>query len=214
MPSEEDLKNRANQIDMIESIHRIFFHELGHYVAKELNLLFYEGTGTAEILIYPCQNNQSYYCGHIKPVIPTGVDPLRPLPFHKVKQQIASKIYGCIFQSYYSGAKSIKGCLYKYGEDDSKTWIECLSFHGLSSYSYELVQAEEEHFQKLKNDNVLDSFIQLDPEEYIIPTYYESYKIDLEKLKNDTNILIRKHYKYYQELIDKYKTILETTPKA
>lgn len=43
--------------------HTVFFHELGHFIANELNRKYYSGTGNNSISIYPSSNNPYVFDG-------------------------------------------------------------------------------------------------------------------------------------------------------
>jgi hypothetical protein len=104
----------------MENIRRVFFHELGHFVANQINKLSLSGSGTEKILLYLCQQNSNIYCGMTSSVVPNGCDRTSPPPKNRLPQSLLSAIYGCIFQAY-ERDESLRKCLDENGNDDYDT---------------------------------------------------------------------------------------------
>src|SRR4051812_19744682 len=101
------------------TIDRVFYHELGHFVAHQLNFAYYKGNGICEIKIYPCHQNIEEYCGHTKPIEPEGYDEKdkKPPPAERLAEYLARTVYGCMFQAYYEKSELVN-CFKKYGTHD------------------------------------------------------------------------------------------------
>ncbi len=79
----------------------IFWHEIGHYCAQQLNKKYYEKFGCQGIeIIGVGQNGLTRYKGGATPNKPPGYDPTSKKINHPAST-LGSLVYGCIFQSCY-----------------------------------------------------------------------------------------------------------------
>ena len=84
----------------MSEIHRVFFHELGHFIAHELNFQLYGGHKTKSIFLKPYPPMPELYLGEAKVEVENGsYIPLK----EEVPSYLASSTYGCLFQAYYTG---------------------------------------------------------------------------------------------------------------
>jgi len=194
----------------MNKIHRVFFHELGHFVARELNENYFDGTGSVEIKIYPCPQDASEYCGHLTPIRPEGIseNDKTPVPIDRLAEHLTCNIYGCIFQSYYLNI-DVRTCTDINGEDDIKDWIGSLSANKLSFLNKEIFQLSTQYLELLKSQKLLDKFIKVLPEDYLIETEYRHYVVNLHKLRDDTSQIIEEHHEYYKKFVEGHQEIID-----
>lgn len=193
----------------MERIKRVFFHELGHFVARELNYIHFNGTGSAEIKIYPCREEQSEYCGHITPILPEGVleSDRTAVPIDRLAEHLASDLYGCIFQSYYLNT-GLETCTKTNGKDDIKDWIGSLYANKLSFLNTKISPLSIKHLELLKSQKLLDQFMKLTPEEYLIEAEEKHFSVNLEKLRRNTCILLVEHGEYYKKFVEQHQAVI------
>lgn len=191
----------------MDKVNRVFFHELGHFVAREINQKYFNGTGSKEFLIYPCDQDPHEFCGHIVPNVPNGVYMTKPPPLIRLAEHLTSLFYGCVFQAYYNQT-DLKDCFNKYGNDDMNSWYTSLNENNLSHINKNIANIEKEYFNSLLKERTLDDFMTLDPENYLIENGEKRYYVDIQKLREDTMDLVKKHYIVYNELIQQYNKMI------
>ncbi|HET8884718.1 MAG TPA: hypothetical protein VFM70_00015, partial [Salinimicrobium sp.] len=133
----------------------VFFHELGHFIAQELNYEIY-GLGKVESIKFVKYEfaNEIRYQGQTIPVVPANAsrnDKLINLP-----EKIAELIYGCYFQAIFTG-EPLKSCFDIYNEN-SKGYYDAKDIAG-GLYQFNIEKERkilypylrEEYFGKLKN---------------------------------------------------------------
>lgn len=191
----------------MEEIKRIFFHELGHFIAHEINRNFYHGNGTKSIVIYPAQGNPNLFMGDA--VINLSEDEReRNAPSKEIlPEYLASSTYGCIFQAYYLNTP-LNDCFEQNGQDDSKKWYASLCANGLDHLRPEISAVEKEYFELLKQKKALDEMVDLNPEIYLNSLGNENYNVDINQLRIDCASFVDKHREMYDILINKYLEIL------
>lgn len=190
-----------------EDIKRVFFHELGHFVAREINHLYYSGQSTKSIDIYPHELHPELFLGDLKVYVSNDGKGSKVASLDVLPEYLASSTYGCFFQSYYQRT-SIRECLDKNGTDDMQKWITSLMANGLDWLNSDIASCDEEYFKLLNHTNKLDELMKLKPENYLIDNENMNYSVDIDKLRKDTSGLIEKHYLFYKTLVDKYIVIL------
>jgi hypothetical protein len=191
----------------MEAIDRVFFHELGHLIAGEIDRRFYYGSGVKKIELTPCTTNNNFYCGETFPVVPDDVVPNQPIAIGRLPKFLAAQMYGCFFQDYYCGETKFKRCLDMNGQKDISNWRTGLSISGWTDYFYECAVAEREHYQRLLDAKCLDVFLKIAPADYLVQTGEYDYEVDIQKLLNDLTDEIDEHFLFYNELIEQYETI-------
>jgi hypothetical protein len=75
-----------------------FFHELGHFVAHELNAIHFGGPEVIRITLEPENPDRD---GEISIDVPTFYSPDNPNFRSRLPQYLASLVYGCYFETYY-----------------------------------------------------------------------------------------------------------------
>jgi hypothetical protein len=190
----------------MESINNIFFHELGHFVALELNSIYYNRSGSGEFLIHPCPLNKDEYCGSVKPK--KSKNP-QDITLYEIPDFFAVLIYGCLFQSYLFKSQ-LKNCIINKGREDiSKRNSILVKYNLYSKVNIEKLNTiENDYYEYLCKHKRLDAFFKIDPYDYLIETSEFNYKADIEKLKSELKEMINAHYSDYKTLVDKYASVL------
>lgn len=196
----------------MSDLHRVFFHELGHFVAHEINFLYYSGTGTKSITLYPVSHNDSRYVGDAKINLSADVKEKDCPSLEMLPAYLASSTYGCLFQAYQTNG-SLDDCFKINGQKDAEQWYWVLRTHRLDDYKSEVTAAEKEFFVKLVKEKLLEKFMLLDPDKYLIKIDSANYVVNMELLREDTKSMVEEHVSVYREmvenitgLVDKYKT--------
>lgn len=195
----------------MNEIERVFYHELGHYTAQELNRRYYNGTGVNEILIYPCAKDETKFCGHTQPKLPEGYDGKikKPPPIHRLAEYLASLVYGCFFQCYWQNI-SISDCFNTYGNDDTNYWLGAIRGNNMVSTNKYFAAIDEEYYRKLVKNRDLDRFFSLRPADYLVETQPRHYQVNLAKLDKDANETIVAHHEHYKMLINSYGSVIQS----
>lgn len=185
----------------MESIQRVFFHELGHFVAHELNYKYYEGNGVAEMVIHPCEENINEHCGYCTPINNTNEN--KPAPIERLAQFLAATIHGCLFQAYFM-EQSFEECmcLGGNGEGDTTQWSSILYIHRQNNQRF--TSLEDAFFKKLVTQKALDGFKKLNVSDYIKDTKNQIHTFDVGKLREDTSAILEEYSSLYKELIALY----------
>lgn len=190
-------------------LNRVFFHELGHYVAQELNRQFYNGTGVRSVTIFPCEQNNNELCGGTQPHFPEGHNPndKKPPPIERLAQYLASVIHGCMFQCYHDKS-NIDECFRTYGNNDTDYWLSALKSHKMGEANKDFARIDAAYFRQLLDTHALDGFMQLVPQNYLVVGEPNHYDVNLERLSEDTNCLIAEYANIYRQLIENYSTLV------
>lgn len=192
----------------MEEINRVFFHELGHFIAHEMIRKFYNGSGVKLIAIFPHGQENNLFEGLTQQNLSADegerYTPKKPL----LAQYLASSTYGCIFQAYYKH-QSLQTCFKENGENDTEKWRGSLSGHGLQEYAPDIFAIEKEYFDELVGQSKLDELMQLDPEKYLVHIGSQNYNVDLELLRSDTAAFIDSHRDDFESLLTRYSQIIK-----
>ncbi len=84
----------------MEDRNRVFFHELGHFIARQINHLHYSGPAVKSIEIYPHPDFPELYLGDTKVHLSGDEKENKPPNNEELSKYLASSTYGCIFQAY------------------------------------------------------------------------------------------------------------------
>jgi len=195
---------------MSNNFQRVFFHEVGHFVAKELNFKL-NGIGEAESIELESIGYNNEYLGRTKPKIPAGVDPNRSIVH--LAEKLASLVYGCFIQSLFLNQNfticfDMKGN----GIEDLKEWDGILL--NFSNKRSEIIKNEEKYFEKLislKENGHFDSFFGLNPDDYVIKDInnLSLYHLNLNAVRANIDEFLEIHQQYYYEFLNEIKNILE-----
>lgn len=186
---------------------RVFRHELGHYVAQQLNRQIYNAEGTEHIKIIREEHNQIYdYRGATRPKNSEEAALLR----HPASA-IASKAYGCIFQclfyehalGYCLDARGI--ALHGHHDFEGIHAIIYKATGGLSR-TREVLSITNDYFKKIK-DNPDTGLLKMDFDDLLSSKEEECF-IDLEKLNKRMANFLALHADSYKELVDELEACL------
>jgi hypothetical protein len=195
----------------MEDIRSVFFHELGHFVANEIDRLYLSGIGSKEILLYPCEANHSVFCGHTKRDLPDEIIAKRnPPPKGRLGQLLTASVYGCIFQAY-AMSTDFRCCFDINGINDLEDWSSGLNIHKISYANKAVWECEKAYFDMLVENKMLDCFINLNPEDYMIQIENDHFMVDLRKLCTDTSAMIASHSAQYLAHIAQIQKIIDLT---
>lgn len=201
----------------INTLHSVFFHEIGHYIARELNLrLFNKGLGVAQIRLRVVTNKEGRldYQGETIAAKPKGyrsTDRIKDLP-----EYIAVLLYGCLFQVLYDCQKNhtidFTTCFNL--KPNNQGFYDCKAYSSLNGYCthnnrMEIVEyTGNEYFKKLKNKRHFKNLFEIDPMEFL--TENKSYlEADLGRLNQRLTVFIESHMEEYLAYIQRIKDSLE-----
>ncbi|MBL7704911.1 MAG: hypothetical protein JNM21_05110 [Taibaiella sp.] len=162
---------------------RIFWHEIGHFVAHFFNKEYFGNLGTEiiEITYHPEYND---FTGRLKPKKPLGQEHLEP-PLKDYTNFITTIIYGCLFQSIFTN-KEFEYC-FDYNksntngyDDASKFWDNMRNLKVDKESIYEIVL---EHFNIVKESNCLNLLFDSNISSLILSKGQNKYEILLDQLE-------------------------------
>lgn len=185
----------------MDGLRRVFFHELGHFIALEIST---EGDSPIEsIKLIPHPIYKSHYTGDTK------VSRELPRTLDQLPANLANYLYGCIFQSYHLG-NNLRDCFGqgKHGKDDSDKWYAMLFEHKLHGADFDFQVTEDEFYNLLINDKILDEIAETDHLKYLLPLENGEFEIDLSLVRKDFAKFIEKHKLIFNILLEKYKAVI------
>ncbi|MES2620023.1 MAG: hypothetical protein V4615_04155 [Bacteroidota bacterium] len=189
---------------MHPAVKTVFFHELGHLIARELNLKNFGVMGaTKEIVIYPSKHPWRDYDGATIPLIPEGEEPDKPVV--SIAEKLAVIPYGCFVEAIFL-KKDFETCFSSNngGGKDLDNWAT-LRMKALDSKS--LYQHVKDHFSLLTASNAFDELFKIDVESYLVEEEGK-YTVDLDKLKNLIKDFLSKHEELYLPFVEKIREFL------
>ncbi|TJY35889.1 hypothetical protein [Pontimicrobium aquaticum] len=190
----------------------VFFHELGHYIAHELNYELY-GIGKVEsidFIEYQLPNGLQYQ-GKTIPLVSDGDN--RDKELTNLPEKIAELVYGCYFQTLYTKLP-FKSC-FDFHNDQSKGYIDAKCLVGalmqfrinrerIILYPY----LNEEYFDELtKRESEFNSVFRINYEDCINKTD-SGYVADLHKLYELTTDFRKLHKPTFQKFVERIKEII------
>lgn len=207
--------NNNKEIRLRSNKNRVFFHELGHYVANRLNSEEFGLSRVEKIKIKRhVINGNVDFSGETTYSVPDGDK--RNKPLENLPQKLADLIYGCYFQSLYT-ENDLKVCFdysnpHANGNIDMNKMITALTMFSISSKKRQVFYPyiEQQYFQELKDKSSgLETFFKLKPEDYYIRIDDNETEIDIERLNDETSQGIVSHRYKYLEFISQVEKILE-----
>lgn len=189
----------------MNDVTRVFFHELGHFIAREINHKLFGHTEVISIMID--HYNGHLYTGDTKIKISDDQRERRPPSIEDLPIYLASSSYGCIFQSYYLNT-SLKECFDQNGGEDINQWYGSLLANKLVGWNQEFSKVERDYFAYLMKEDALADFMKIEPEKYLQKTG-NGFLVDVLKLRQDTTVLIKQHIEDYSILLAKYKEVIK-----
>ena len=192
----------------MNDLHRVFLHEVGHFIAHELNVRLGKGGETKSIFLEPFALGMDLYIGEAKINKPGSEDEKYIPSREELSYYLASSTYGCIVQAYYLN-ESLRESQDKNGGDDLKKWFGALMQHHLEDFNADIHEIDITFLDHLVQRNALTDIIKLDPDSYLTQKG-NAYEVDLEKLRKDTQQFVDSHKKEYEELISLYEAAFST----
>lgn len=190
----------------MNELHRVFFHEVGHFISHEINAKFYGGHRTESIILEPNPHFPELYIGAAK-IEYEGKGQKYVAKREELARFLATSTYGCIFQAYYLNEglriSQDKNCM-----DDMQQWLGALRLYELDYWSPDIHEKDQQFLEELRQQKSLDAVMALDPNKYLLAEEGGVFTVDLEKLRADVNDLIKQHREEYDGLIAKYDNIL------
>lgn len=196
---------------MEASKNRVFFHELGHFIAAQLNHIIFDHAEVEKIIIVRYEND---FTGETRYKIPEGIP--FDTPTINLPQKLSKLIYGCYFQSLYLDS-DLKMCFDNKNADangkmDMVQTITALSGFKVSSEKrknyYPYIEIEYFSLLKEKKDD-FQLLFSLDPKEFFIEINDSVTEVDLHKLNFNVTEFVSKHTPLYLEFIERIEQILD-----
>ncbi len=195
--------------------HRVFFHEVGHFVASEINHSHF-GLSTVEKIILTKHElgNSINYSGQTIFIVPEGEQKDKPLV--NLPQKLANLIYGCYFQSLFLDTE-LKLC-FDFSNPDANGKIDYnQTFAALTQFKTPVKQRveffpyiEQQYFNELKTPKAdFNKIFQLNPEDYFIEINNYKTEVNLKKLRVDISGFLKIHQNTYLGFISEINRILE-----
>jgi len=186
----------------------VFFHEMGHFVARQIGLYKNFGPEPTEITICKCYDNNLEFCGKIK----YGIDNTfnrESIPKHHLPYFFAENAYGCFFQAFYTRG-ILDDCIKFNGASDVSKTKNALRLYTLDYLFNDIPSIEHIYYNYLCTNDLLKGFVSLEPSIYLYPTNNNCYFVNLEKLKFDIDCLIKEHIVVYDMLLTDYDQLLNS----
>ncbi len=197
----------------MEDRNRVFFHELGHFLAREINHLYYNGPAVKSIDIFPHPLDNELYLGDTKIILSADGKENKPPTNETLPEYLASSTYGCIFQAY-SQNTTLEHCFCFNGKDDFDKWYGALLANGLDWLRVDISSMEKEYFKLLKEKGELDEMVKLLPDTYLTDNGNQNYSVNISKLRENTSIFIKKHHPIYKQFVEKYNKMFSDDSPA
>lgn len=199
----------------IQKLTRVFIHEIGHYVARELNFKLYNiGDGVERIFIKTHNlSNTIDYSGETTAKKPEGhVDNDK---IENIAEFTAVIIYGCLFQTLYLKSKlefDFRDC---FSPDDSANGqCDFIEFRSMEKYisshkRKEMVEYSESEYlnQLFKDQSHINKILNLKLLIYL-KKENNDFTIKLDLLNKDLADFMTEHEKYYIEYLKNIMRII------
>jgi hypothetical protein len=191
---------------------RAFFHEVGHFVAREISSKHFEVSPPASIDLYPSGKMLWHYEGSFSPTIPKGQennDEVINMP-----EKIVGLVYGCFFESLYFKVPFTACFDYRgNGSIDIDHWAGLLTKHGINGGEEKrraLIKNDEAYFDQLEKDNFFDEISQIDVMALLIEDKAQKgvYSVDIEKLREVLRPFLEEHEKIFLPYLERTRTII------
>ncbi|MDV3560375.1 hypothetical protein CMU69_12590 [Elizabethkingia anophelis] len=198
------------QLNEKNSIRRVFFHELGHYVAAKLSQRHFSGIGSKHIKIYRCPEKYNEFCGEMEPIRPEEYNE-NDLYLERLAENLIGLIYGCIFQSYFSSSATLDFCFEHFGTKDMWGYRGGIARHSLGSLkAFKLEGLYCEHYTKIFEDKSLEQLKGFDYMSLLIPSKgrVDEFFIDLITLDSLLEEFLDSFKDTYCELVEDFNKII------
>jgi len=195
---------------------RCFFHEVGHFVAREVSVKHFGVSPVKEISLKPSEKAAWLYLGSTGFVIPEGMEDVQHVI--NVPEKIVGLAYGCFFESLYKKIP-FENCFSpnSSGTIDLDHWNATLNEQGIyggAGKRDELIDTEKAYFNQLKESQFFEKIRAIDVASFLIAQGNQGeFVVDLEKLRSELSAFLYEHETFFlsymkkvRELIDKYKS--------
>jgi len=186
----------------MKEVFRVFYHELGHFIAQELNEKFYQGPGVKKIILFQSPIKPEFFEG--KTILNKNDFPTK----EKLFPFLASSVYGCILQAFFKN-ETLDDCFIEHGKRDSEQWNNCITKTGYNGYQPDFFACEKKYFETLKAKGALENLKKLKPDNYLIIIDHENYRVEIDLLRKDTIDFLNEHKSFYFSLINDYQKIVD-----
>lgn len=198
----------------MDTIERAFFHELGHFVAHEINRLKYDRFGVESISLKRCLRDRNVWCGFCqprKPVLNESVIIQKPPEISNLHFLLPPVMYGCIFEAHYLNS-DFRGCFDCHGSYDIEKWAGWISVNNVNHLKHDLFDVVGTFYKKLKDQSLLDSFLAIEPRRYLVACSgeIESFNVSIQPLLDDLNSCIESHIVHYEELVLRLQIVINS----
>lgn len=198
-------------------VQQTFFHELGHFVSRELNKSLYSlGKGVEEIILY---SKPSQFLGRI-----SLIDKTENYSLPNAPQDCANLIYGCIFQTLHLNFIQFDSAQFEFLDCfdlNAKNGgaHDCQDFNKGPIRNYVKGKAREgiiEYVSTIYLNEVQKDFHlihDLNFKEYSVVNKNGNYSVLLKKLNDQLTHFFEIHSFNYKILIEKIIAIIEASKK-
>ncbi|MGN7785828.1 hypothetical protein ACTJIJ_14975 [Niabella sp. 22666] len=186
------------------NIRRVFYHELGHLVAHEVNHVIFARLPVRSIKIVrrldvKTEDGDNDYEGRLDfHKVDSGQSP--PASLDGLPKFLAGILHGCIVQAFYHKDQSISLCLNTNGGCDLNCMRRNLEFNGAGSVESLILNVFNQYYNECLANNEFEYLISLEPEKYL-EKRQAVYYFKIEELKIDLQPFIKNYEKRYLALI-------------
>jgi hypothetical protein len=188
-------------------VNRVFRHELGHYIANEINYNNGKATASKAIIFFPCVEGTEDLCGNLVVEQNLQLNPKNEIVRKdRLPEFIAKVIMGCVFQCYFDGL-DINTCFDRQGKGDCSAILKAKNKNGLNyDKKIALSKIEDGILQTLKNYRSLEFINELDANEFIVTTETENmWQMDMVAIRAifnhpDYNAFEKQYNRFVYEL--------------
>lgn len=192
----------------MKDLRRVFYHELGHFVAHELDKRYFGGPGTKSIELYHDPHNRDIWGGNAKVNLSEG-EKEKNVPFkERIAEYLATSTYGCMFECYLLN-QPLTECfkIGGHGQKDGEQWHNVLVSYKIFDYRKGIIQADDDYLKMLLENNFLAEFMKLNPDEFL-EAYGTGYLVKMENLRAAVSDLVDVHAAEFKKLIEQYRASL------
>lgn len=191
----------------MENHNRIFFHEVGHFVAARLNISSNPIVEPYAILFerHPITGE---FRGRLENRVVDDHSAKVPGPSKAlIAEYIAQLYYGCIFQSYYLNT-DFSECFGGHGIEDQHAVLGILMGHKIFGIEPDVLNVAKDHLKSLIDSSGLKDVMNLNPSDYIIKGENNFSSVNFSKLVNDTSSFIESHRGCYTNFLNEIRELL------
>lgn len=191
----------------MENHNRIFFHEVGHFIAASLNT---QSNPTIEpyAIIFERHAETGEFRGELRNRVVADHSAKVPGPTKElIAEYIAQFYYGCIFQAYYLGT-DFSECFGGHGIQDQHAVLGILMGNRIFGIEPDILNVAKQHLKSLHDSGGLADIMKLSPSEYIIEGENNFSSVNFPKLVNDTSFFIEAHTDSYMIFLNEVRKLI------